>query len=138
MLKFFPQDACRIALQSKDNLADSKMLGTIKKQMNVIRLNGKMQNLDVNLCHFFLQQGNQPLGHIPNKHLATAARYPNDMIPDRGHRAFVVSISIRYRHILSAGVRRINGASRRAKFIPSLKHLSLPKSFAIRDHCSSP
>jgi hypothetical protein len=58
VLKFFPQDACRIALQSKHNLSDSKMLGTIKKQMNVIRLYGKMQNLDVNLCRFFLQQGN--------------------------------------------------------------------------------
>lgn len=119
MLEFFSQNARRIALQSKHDLANSQMLWAIEEQMDVVRFDGKMHDLDIDLRRFFPQQCDQPLGYVPDKYFATTARYPDDVIPDRSHRAFVVSISIRDRHILLSGRRRVNGASQSLRAVPN-------------------
>src|SRR5262252_5434483 len=112
MLEFFPQNTRCIALQSKHNLANSEMLRAIEKQMDLIRFNSQTHNCDVDLRRFLPQQCDQPLSYIADKRFATTARYPDDVIPDRSHRAFVVSIPIRHKHDVLSERRRVNGATR--------------------------
>src|SRR6516165_5597944 len=112
MLEFFSQNRRCIALQSKHNLANSEMLRAIEKQMDLIRFNSQTHHCDVDLRRFLPQQCDQPLSYIADKRFATTARYPDDVIPDRSHRAFVVSIPVRHKHIILSGRRRVNGATR--------------------------
>jgi hypothetical protein len=111
-LEFFSQNTRCIALQSKHNLADSEMLRAIEKQMDVIRFNSQMHNRDVDLRRFLPQQCDQPLSYIADKRFATTARYPDGVIPDRSHRALVVSIPVKHKHLVLSGRRRVNGATR--------------------------
>jgi hypothetical protein len=68
--------------------------------MQVVRLNSEMFDGDFELFGFLTKQLFEPIRDGSNEHLASPARYPDEVILEHGHGASIVSVARQDRQIL--------------------------------------
>ncbi len=92
MREVLPKDASRVALEPVDQLADRERRRCVDEHMQVVRLDSKVLNANLKLFGFLPKQSFEPVRDVSDEDLAPSARYPDEVILEHNHGAFVVSM----------------------------------------------
>ena len=124
MWKFLTQDARRAPLESADDLLRRFVGRGFNEQVDVIGLNGKIENCPSAFgCHFRADD-TETVSHAADQHLFAALRYPNQVIVHLIHRVVgtLKCVSFHVDSIAHINTRHESNV----RFHPSAKALGFP------------
>ena len=94
MGKLLAKNLGRVAFEPVDDLAYRERGRSGYEQVKVVGLDGKVLHLHSYICGLLAEQLFEPVSHTSDKNLSPPPGYPNEVVLERNHGAFVVYIGV--------------------------------------------
>ncbi len=101
MRELLPKNPRRIALEPVDQLTNRQRRRRVDEHVQMVGLDSKMFDLDRKLFGFLPKQRFKHIRNRSDQDLASSAGYPDQVVFERDNGAFVVSIALQDRQIVS-------------------------------------